>query len=469
VLLALVIGIGIGLLANAYMVRSRPQPVVAEGSAPSTAVPGLPSLSLPKIEVVPQLDRRMTLLLMGVDSNGRNTQRFVNTRSDTMILASIDPETKRVGLVSIPRDSRVKLAGNHGFDKINAAHALGGPELAVDTVKEAFGVPVDHYVVIDVQGLRKLFEVLGPVEVLVEKRMRYTDHAGRLKVTLDPGLQQLTPEQAEEYVRFRHDPRGDIGRIDRQQWFLRQVSKKLREPAVVLKLPGLFQLANDYVVTDLPIEDMAKLANFAKDIKPSQVTTATLPGEATCIKGGSYWLPSVEADAVVFNRLLGVPISNELARETSSPVISQDVHLAPSAMAAESNGETDPKPVSITIRYPKGAELTAKHLEHAVNEAGFYVRYKVRGEMSDCQHEQIVQSSYRADDYLTQKLKDKVPVLAEWPINVIADPHASTDITLIVSPTTEAPPTAAEAEEEAKEAAATASAQSARPRHTRRI
>src|SRR6202011_2267561 len=104
------------------------------------------------------------VLLMGVDSNGIGTQRFTSTRSDTMMLISCDPIAKRVGVVSIPRDSRVAIPG-HGNDKINAAHAFGGPELAVKTVGEVFQVPIDHYVVIDVQGLRKLFEVLGPVEV----------------------------------------------------------------------------------------------------------------------------------------------------------------------------------------------------------------------------------------------------------------------------------------------------------------
>ena len=135
-------------------------------------------------------------------------------------------------------------------------------------------MPVDHYVVIDVQGLRKVFEVLGPIEVKVEKKMRYVNHAGHLKVALDPGVQTLSPEQAEEYVRFRHDARGDIGRIDRQQWFLRQLSSKLREPQVILKLPELFKLANEYVETDLSVEDMAKLATFGKDIQRNQVETA---------------------------------------------------------------------------------------------------------------------------------------------------------------------------------------------------
>ena len=83
---------------------------------------------------------------MGVDSNGRDTERFTGCRSDTMMIASLDPASGKASLVSLPRDSRVRIAENHGVDKINAAHALGGPELAVKTVSEDFGVPIDHYV-----------------------------------------------------------------------------------------------------------------------------------------------------------------------------------------------------------------------------------------------------------------------------------------------------------------------------------
>ncbi|MBA3860189.1 MAG: hypothetical protein C0507_25055, partial [Cyanobacteria bacterium PR.3.49] len=280
--------------------------VVTEERAPKQAS-SFPSL--PKISLLPQLDRSMNILCMGVDSNGRHAQRFLNTRSDTMMLVHIDPDLKRVGVVSIPRDSRVKLPGAHGIDKINSAHALGGPQLAVDAVKEAFAVPIDHYVVVDTEGLKKLFHALGPVEVMVEKRMRYRDRAAGLYVDLQPGLQTLDPKQAEEYVRFRHDPKGDIGRIERQQWFLRQVTKKLKEPSVILKLPDIFKFATDYVVTDMNAEDMAKVAYFGKDIQPSQVQTATLPGHAEYIHGGSYWIPDPEACSVVFSRLLNEKIS----------------------------------------------------------------------------------------------------------------------------------------------------------------
>jgi LCP family protein required for cell wall assembly len=385
---------------------------------------------------VPTLEERMNILLMGVDSNGINTQRFLQTRSDTMMLVSCDPATKRVGIVSIPRDSRVAIQG-HGSDKINAAHALGGPELAVQTVKDVFQVPVDHYVVIDAQGLRKLFEVLGPVEVKVEKRMRYQDHAAHLKVALDPGVQMLTPEQAEEYVRFRHDARGDIGRIDRQQWFIRQVSAKLREPQVILKLPELFKLANDYIVTDLSMEDMARLATFGKDIQSSQVETAVLPGSPQLIHGGSYWVPDLEADAAIFNRLLGTPMNSD----------DTIVGSPNSAIAAED--ETGDKPLSFVIKYPKGAEQTALAFQKELTNAGYVVRYRTKADPGDCAHEQLIQSSYRANDAITQRVRDRLVNVSQWPVVVAIEKRSPADFTVILSADTVAPQITEEQDKEA--------------------
>jgi len=392
-----------------------------------------------KITIVPSLDHRMNVLLMGVDSNGRGTKRWANTRSDTMMIVSLDPERKKVGIVSIPRDSRVAIA-NHGTDKINSAHAIGGPELAVETVQDDFSVPIDHYVVIDAQGLRKVFEALGPIDVLVEKKMHYHDWAGHLHVELEPGPHKLTPEQAEEYVRFRHDPRGDIGRIERQQWFLRQLANKFKEPQVLLKLPELFKIASDYVITDLSPDEMAKIASFGKDIKANQVTSGTVPGRATTINGGSYWEPDYTGAAIVFNRLLGTPMASS---------VTDNIAAAPSnsAYAATSGLETASK-ISVTLKYPRGSEPMADAFCLALCDQGYRLKIKIRGDASDCQHEQIVQTSMKADDLLTEKLQAAVPQLASFPVVVSIDDHAPSDFMIVLSPNTVPPVIAAKPEDE---------------------
>ncbi len=494
VILAAVAGVCIGLMVVSLMKASQPKPALAFKPSPPTTVAGMqiPQIQMPEVNlnVWPKLESRMTVLLMGVDSNGRGTQRFLQTRSDTMILVSVDPETKKVGMISIPRDSRVRIADEHGVDKINSAHAFGGPELAVKTVSEAFAVPIDHYIVIDTQGLKKLFEVLGPVEVLVEKRMHYRDRAAGLKIALEPGVQRLDATQTEEYLRFRHDPKGDIGRVERQQWFLRQVAKKLKEPQVVLKLPELFKLANEYVVTDLPVDDMFKLAQFGKDIEPSRVETAMLPGRAECIRGGSYWIPDPEGCAVVFNRLLGTPpavaqIAANTAINASTDAVPEGetetaVYNNDTLSAQYASAYAEHKPTSIVIKYPRGLDEASKAYEAALTAAGYTVRYRTRGDAAECAHEQIVQNSFRADAGLTAKLRNDLTQVNDWPVVIAVESGSPTDFTLVLSPTAQVPPmptqeASAEATgqstEAAKETQATApsTTRHRRRRHTRSI
>lgn len=419
-------------------------------------VPGQPAgqgglLDFSNINLWPRLDKRMNVLLMGVDSNGRDTERFTGCRSDTMMIASLDPKAHKVSLVSLPRDSRVRIAENHGVDKINAAHALGGPELAVKTVTEDFGVPIDHYIVIDTQGLKKAFEALGPVDMIVEKSMHYKDRAGRLNIALEPGLVTMDAAKLEEYVRFRHDAKGDIGRIERQQWFMRQVKKKLEEPQVLLKLPELFKVANDYARTDLSMEDMAKLAGFAKGIKPSEIQTAMLPGVGTTIYGGSYWLPEPESAAIVLHRMLGSPLAvATIASNTGSqirPIVNSgdSTALDEAAGLEPGNHSNDAanaalaasysyRPLSIIVRYPRGCEDQAKALEARLTAKGLTVKCRQRGETSECAHEQIVESSYRADDELAARLKGAVAELEPYALSLNPDPRSSADFVVILSP-----------------------------------
>ena len=385
---------------------------------------GLPGFS-------PSLDQRLNVLVMGVDSNGRNTDRFANTRSDTMMVVSVDPSAKRVGVISIPRDSRVPIDG-HGEDKINAAHAYGGADLAVATVQEVFSTPIDRYVVVDVQGLKKLLEILGPVNVLVEKKMAYTDRAAGLRVDLMPGMQQLDATQSEEYVRFRHDAKGDIGRIDRQQWFLRQVYSRLQDPSIILKLPQLYTAANEYVQTNLSIDEMAKLAAFARDLKPEQIKTAMLPGRSSMIKGGSYWLPDFDSSRLVFNRLAGTPL------EAPEPQFAnQDVAYA-SGISDQSNLYSD-KPISLDIRYARASEEAAKNLAALATSSGFNVKNRMRIDLADCQHEEIIENTARSNEEVLTKLKSQLPCLSAWPSVIKIDTQSPTDITLVLSPSSVIP------------------------------
>ncbi len=406
------------------------QGIVKHSSKRMVSVP-----CLPQINLIPKLTEKKTILLMGVDSNGKDADRFQGTRSDTMMLVSIDPAQNKVGVVSIPRDSRVKISG-HGIDKINSAHAMGGPELAIRTINEAFGVSVDHYIEVDTTGLKKLFEVLGPVEVVVEKEMHYVDHAAKLKVDLKPGLQTLNAEQAEQYVRFRHDARGDIGRIERQQWFVRQAAKKFQEPQIILKMPELVGLAYECVRTDIPLQDVLRIAAFAKDFPREKVVTAMLPGTGQTISGGSYWVPDPLASQAVLNRILGCCSSfssqNEYTPENQSPGYQDSI--MPSAVAAPGLTFDESKPLSVTIKYPPGGEMLAEQLSQHLTDAGIRVKYRWQIPLNECQHELICQQSVRADERATNRLAEAIPEFGAFPVSLAIETRPISDMSIILSP-----------------------------------
>ena len=121
-----------------------------------------------KTEMMASGDKTV-VMLMGVDEREGDVGR-----SDTLMIATLDPKKKKAAILSIPRDTRVKIQG-HGFDKINAAYAYGGYKLTQSTVENLLGVEMEHYVLINVNAFTKIIDAIGGVDINVEKRMYYED------------------------------------------------------------------------------------------------------------------------------------------------------------------------------------------------------------------------------------------------------------------------------------------------------
>lgn len=240
------------------------------------------------------------ILLLGVDSNGVGTDPFKYTRSDTMIVFNIDKQSKTVNAVSIPRDSKVYISEKNYIDKINAAHAIGGANLAIKTIEQTLGFKIDHYVVVNYNGVMKLIDAIGGVPVDVKKRMYYIDRTAGLYIDLQPGEQVLTSKTAQQYLRFRHDSLGDIGRVKRQQHFLSRLAQKFQSPLIISKIPSIIKIASQNIKTDMTPVEMAKYASMAKSIKLEKTQIATLPGAPNESGEASYWiLDSVKTQEVI--------------------------------------------------------------------------------------------------------------------------------------------------------------------------
>ena len=289
--------------------------------------------------------RRQNILLMGIDVASNESNPFKGNRSDTMLLISIAPYGKNINVISIPRDSKVYIAGKNKADKINHAFAFGGAKLAVKTVEETFGVKINNYLVISNAGVIKMIDTLGGLPIYIEKNMKYDDYSGNLHINLKQGEHILTGKQTEGYLRFRHDSFGDIGRIRRQQWFFNALIARLKDPTVIVKLPELLKIMPEYIQTDLSAYDMAKYLGMAKNIDTSTIQIATIPGAPSTKGVISYWI--------------------------IDPIKTQDLI---DKMVYRNKTDIDPKDISVGILYANSKTDTANQLKQELEAKGMQVK-----------------------------------------------------------------------------------------------
>ncbi|MBQ2088155.1 MAG: LCP family protein, partial [Selenomonas sp.] len=233
-------------------------------------------------------------------------------RSDTLMIASIDPKTNQASLLSVPRDTRVKIKG-HGFDKVNAAYAYGKEKLSQDTVESLLGVNIDHYIIINTKSFKKIIDAIGGIDIDVPKRMHYEDpwdDDGGLIIDFQPGMQHMDGAKAVTYVRYR-DEEGDLGRIRRQQDFVRACMEKLVSPAIIPKLPVVIKEVMGSIETDLSFRQLLEFAGTLKESKNNGLKTDMVPGRPLYIEGISYWIPDLNKLRMTVADTLGVSLSGK--------------------------------------------------------------------------------------------------------------------------------------------------------------
>jgi LCP family protein required for cell wall assembly len=263
-------------------------------------------------------------LIIGTDSrafvqNEQQAQAFGTTedvagqRSDTTMVVHVEPDSRVGFVVSFPRDLWVDIPG-HGEDRINAALELGGPSLLIETITANFDVPIHHYLEVDIDGFQQIVNTIGGVDIYFPTPAR--DAFSGLDQP-EAGCRELSGAQALEYVRARHyewydqesgrwrdDPRSDLSRIERQQYFMRSLAQAsldrgARNPLTAFRLLDDISgaLARD---PDLELSDIRGLINAFRDLDPSSVEMLTLPIEGTYRGDAQVLVPKEpEADAML--------------------------------------------------------------------------------------------------------------------------------------------------------------------------
>jgi LCP family protein required for cell wall assembly len=284
-----------------------------------------------------------------------------------MLLIKFDPETNKIVMLSVPRDTRTEIEG-HGIKKINAANMEGGPALTAKTVSNLLGgIGVDRYVRINVLGVSKLIEALGGVNVYVPKDMKYRDDSQHLYINLKAGQQHLNGEQALQLLRYRHDELGDIGRIQRQQMVLRALIEQSLNPTTITRLRDILNVVKENIDTNLSVEELIALVGFGSKTNRSNMQMLMLPGRFSENRefDASYWVPDRRAIGKLVSQHFDLEGKTEL--QSSDPsrlrVAIQDStgsdrsQLRPLIRTLEKAGYTN-----IFISKPWGQPLDVTHI-----------------------------------------------------------------------------------------------------------
>ncbi len=258
---------------------------------------------------------RINILLLGSDTDQKFNGDFL---AQTDIVVTIDPQTKYVGMLSIPRDTWLNAAGGYGMMKLDQAYGRGGVGLSRATIYQDFGIPINYYGWVGLDGFIKVVNTVNGVDIdafhpitddnYPDDRAGSKNQYAYMRLYIAPGPQHMNGDTALEYVRSRHaDLVGDFGRSQRQQQLLSALKLKLNNPSIVSELPQLANDLNGYVKTDMQLTDVFKLMNFARTINQSQIKQVVLDGQYSHTVG-SYPTAYGPQDIVVLNCAAVIPV-----------------------------------------------------------------------------------------------------------------------------------------------------------------
>ena len=232
-----------------------------------------------------------SILLMGVEDYSTGGK---HGRTDTLILLTIDPQKETAKMVSIPRDTRVEIVGRNTMDKINHAHAFGGPDMTINTVENFLDIPIDYYAKVNFEGFKGVINEIGGVTVDVPFDFwEYSDEVNRKKIKFTEGLMELDGEKALAYVRMRRFD-SDFGRSDRQRQVIDAALDKTLSVTGLFKLDEIAEHLSNNIETNLTATELFSLQKKFTKLNSSDIQNLKFTGQDARIDGVYYFEPDEE-------------------------------------------------------------------------------------------------------------------------------------------------------------------------------
>lgn len=229
----------------------------------------------------PKFDGYTNILILGVDDSERQ-------EADTIMVLSFSNETGNSRIIGIPRDTWITTRNNTG--KIATLYSWGGASLIVREVSKLLGISIHQYIIIDMATFAELIDVLGGLDIYVEENMDYIDESAGLEIHIEQGYQHLSGEDVQKYLRYKGEKLGDVGRVQRQQKFIKALYAKVLQLDTIPKLPAIADIFRNRMETSAEIFDSAHLANVLRKMSSDPPTTLMLPGSEN-VDGA--WVPNI--------------------------------------------------------------------------------------------------------------------------------------------------------------------------------
>ncbi len=253
-----------------------------------------------------QQTKPITILLMGVDTGSKERKETWEGNSDTMILVTVNPKTKKTTMTSLERDLLTDIEGS-GEAKLNSAYAEGGADLAISTIQKVLDIDIDYYALINMQGMIDLVDAVGGIEVTnhFDFPISIAENEPEFQAKVEPGTHKINGEQALVYSRMRYDdPDGDYGRQKRQREVIQKVVAKLLKMDSIGSYKKILSAVSSNVQTNIDLGDtntLRSLMGYSDALK--NIKSYQLAGSDAMINGGSYQVASTEDILKVQNRI----------------------------------------------------------------------------------------------------------------------------------------------------------------------
>ena len=412
VVLALIVLPAVALLAAGVLhdVTAQLERVVSGGSQNGASF--TPKLTLNEVGSW-QGAERLNVLLLGIDQRPNDDPD--TTRTDTMIVLTLDPATKTAGMLSLPRDLYVPLPNRDAQDRINTAHVYGGPSYAMQTVEYNFGIPIQHYVRVNFNALTTLVDLVGGIDVYVDEDINdqaYPDmNYGYDPFVISAGWHHMDGATALKYARTRHGS-SDFYRMRRQQQVIMALRDRVLSTDAIVKLlpeaPQILQTLHDSISTDFSPSEIVQLILFAKDLPSDKITKVIV--DETSVQG---WTTPTGGQVLI-------PVRDQIRK------LRDKLYAPPEPQSSEANAT--PEPGRISVQNGTNVKGLAATVQANLKTKGFDV---VEVGNAEGDHPQTVIIDYHGRALYIQQLAAALGVPATA-INTTLDSNSTLDALVIL-------------------------------------